>query len=59
LPKAEDSRNISTIEPGRLDLILHRLEQNFYDQPAASQYIAARLLLDLKTFDEDPSALPH
>jgi hypothetical protein len=59
LPKAEDSRNISTIEPGRLDLILHRLEQNFYDQPPASHHIAARLLFDLNTFDEDPSALPH
>jgi hypothetical protein len=59
LPKAEDSRNVSTIEPGRLDLILHRLEQNFYDQPPVSQHIAARVLFDLKTFDEDPSALPH
>jgi hypothetical protein len=59
LPKAEDSRNVSTIEPGRLDLILHRLEQNFYDQLPVSQHIAARLLFDLNTLDEDPSALPH
>lgn len=59
LPKAEDPRSVCTIEPDRLDLILHRLQQNFYDQPPASHRIAAAVLTDLKTLDEGPSALPH
>ena len=59
LSKAEDPRNVCTIEPSRLDLILHRLQQNFYDQPPASHWIAAAVLTDLKTLDEGPSALPH
>lgn len=59
MPKAEDPRSVCTIEPSRLDLILHRLQQNFYDQPPASHWIAAAVLTDLKTLDEGPSALPH
>jgi hypothetical protein len=59
LPKAEDPRSTSPIEPSRLDLILVRLQQNFYDHPPASQRIAAAVLYDLQTFDESASALPH
>ena len=59
MPKAEDPRSVCTIEPSRLDLILHQLQQNYYDQPPASQWIAAAVLADLKTLDEGPSALPH
>ena len=59
MTKAEEPRSASPVEPGRLDMILDRLQQNFYDQSPASQRIAAAVLRDLKTFDESPSALPH
>ena len=59
MTKAENPRDASIIEPSRLDLILDRLQQNFYDQVPASQRIAAAVLRDLKTLDESPSALPH
>jgi hypothetical protein len=59
LPQPEFSRSAVTIEPSRLDEILHRLQQNFYDQPTASAQIAAAVLPDLKTLDEGASVLPH
>jgi hypothetical protein len=59
LPHPEDPRTAVTIEPSRLDEILHRLQQNFYDEPFASDRIAAAVWADLKTFDESASALPH
>jgi hypothetical protein len=59
LPHPEDPRTAVTIEPSRLDEILHRLEQSFYDEVSASDRIAAAVWADLKTFDESASALPH
>ena len=59
MPHPEDPRTAVTIEPSRLDEILHRLEQSFYDEPPASDRIAAAVWADLKTFDESASALPH
>lgn len=59
MTKAEDPRSASPFEPSRLDVILDRLQRNFYDHAPASQRIAAAVLRDLKTFDESPSALPH
>ena len=59
MPHPEDPRTAVTIEPSRLDEILHRLQQNFYDETSASDRIAAAVWADLKTFDESASALPH
>jgi hypothetical protein len=59
LPHPKDPRTAVTIEPSRLDEILHRLQQNFYDEPSVSDRIAAAVWADLKTFDESASALPH
>jgi hypothetical protein len=59
LPHPEDPRTIVTIEPSRLDEILHRLQQSFYDEPSASHRIAAAVWADLKTLDESAPALPH
>jgi hypothetical protein len=59
LPHPEDPRTAVTIEPSRLDEILHRLERSFYDELSASDRIAAAVWADLKTFDESASALPH
>lgn len=57
--KPEDPCTATTIEPSRLEAILYRLQQNFYDQGPASERIAAAVLADLKTLDESPPALPH
>ncbi|HET6778711.1 MAG TPA: hypothetical protein VFH26_07460 [Gemmatimonadales bacterium] len=59
MPHPEDPRSPGIIEPSRLDEILHRLEQKFYDTPSASVRIAAGVWADLKTLDESASALPH
>ena len=59
MPHSEDPHTAVTIEPSRLDEILHRIQQNFYDEPSASDRIAAAVWADLKTFDESASALPH
>jgi hypothetical protein len=59
LPHPEDPRTAVTIEPSRLDEILHRLQQNFYDEPSALNRIAARVWNDLTTLDESAPALPH
>lgn len=59
MPHPEDPRTAVTIEPSRLDEILHRLERSFYDELSASDRIAAAVWADLKTFDESASALPH
>ena len=58
LQKPEDSRTATAVEPCRLELILHRLQQNFYDQAPALGRIAAAVLVDLKTLDEG-SPFPH
>jgi hypothetical protein len=58
LPNAEDSHRTSTVEPAQLELMLRRLQQNFYDQPPASERIAAAVLRDLQTLDESSPALP-
>jgi hypothetical protein len=59
LPHPEDPCSAATIEPSRLDEILHRLEQNFYDEPSVSYRIAAAVWSDLKTLDESAPAFPH
>ena len=59
MPHPEDPHTAVTIEPSRLDEILHRLQQNFYDDTSASNRIAAAVWADLKTFDESASGLPH
>ena len=59
MPHPEDPRTAVTIEPSRLDEILHRFQQNFYDEPSASDRIAVAVWTDLKTLDESAPALPH
>ena len=49
----------ATIEPDRLEVILQRLQLNFYGEPAASTQIAAAVLPDLMNLDESSPALPH
>jgi hypothetical protein len=49
----------ATIEPSRLEVILHRLQRHYYDEATASERIAAAVLLDLKSLDESSSELPH
>lgn len=48
-----------TVEPVRLQLILQRLQDNFYDGTPAAEQIAAAVLVDLKQLDESPPALPN
>ena len=59
MPKAEEHRPATTIEPSRLRLILQRLQDKFYDEAPASDRIAAAVLPDLNHLDESPTALPH
>lgn len=58
MQKPENSRAATAVDPCRLELILHRLQQNFYDQAPALGLIAAAVLVDLKTIDEG-SPFPH
>jgi hypothetical protein len=48
-----------TLEPGRLRVVLQRLEERFYDEASALDRIAAAVLADVKDFDESSAALPH
>lgn len=57
LPNAEDPCTAATVDSARRDLILDRLQQNFYDQIPQSERIAAAVLRDLKTLDESSPAL--
>jgi hypothetical protein len=59
LPSSEHPWTVSSIESSRLDLILHRLQQNFYEQAPAADRVAAAVLAELKTLDESSPALPH
>ena len=58
MSNAENLHNTSPLEPARLQLMLQRLQQNFYDQTPASERIAAAVLHDLQTLDESSPALP-
>lgn len=60
MPNSQKHRTATaTVEPGRLRLILQRLQDRFYDSQAASERIAAAVLTDVKDLDESPPALPH
>ncbi len=59
MPKPGEHRSAMTFEPTRLRLITERLQQKFYDEPPASERIAAAVLADLKHLDESSPALPH
>jgi hypothetical protein len=59
LPKPEEHRAATTIEPTRLRLILQRVQDKFYDEATPAERIAAAVLVDLKHLDESPPALPH
>jgi hypothetical protein len=49
----------STVDPRRLELILQRLRAEFYDDPPASERIAASVLAELNDLKESPPALPR
>jgi hypothetical protein len=58
LPKRDDPCT-ATIERHRLDVILQRLQHNFYAEAEASTQIAAAVLPDLMNLDESSQALPQ
>ena len=59
MPNSEGHRRSTTLEPGRLRVILQRLGDNFYDEAPASDRIAAGVLTDVKDLDESSAALPR
>ena len=59
MPNSEGQRSSTTLEPDRLQVILQRLEDEFYDEAPASDRIAAGVLADVKDLDESCAALPH
>jgi hypothetical protein len=59
LSNSEEHTAPVALEPARLRSISQRLQQGFYDEAAASERIAAAVLLELKHLDESSPALPH
>ena len=59
MPNSEGHRGTTTLEPGRLRVIRHRLEGKFYEEAPALDRIATGVLADLKHLDESSAALPH
>ena len=60
MPNPEEQRgSVALVEPGRLRLILQRLQNDFYTVPPASERIAASVLAELNAPKQGPPALPH
>ncbi|MEO8090266.1 MAG: hypothetical protein ABI703_08215 [Gemmatimonadales bacterium] len=59
MPNSEGDRGTTTLEPGRLRVIRHRLESKFYDEALALDRIVAGVLADLEHLDEGSATLPH
>lgn len=60
MPKPHKHRTTpAPVEPNRVQLILQRLQEGFYDSEPASDRLAAAVLADLKDLDKNPSVLPH
>ena len=59
MPNPEEQRGSVPVEPGRLRVILQRLQNDFYAVPPASERIAASVLAELDAPKQGPSALPH
>jgi hypothetical protein len=59
VPNSEGNRGTTTLEPGRLRVIRHRLESKFYDEAPALDRIAVGVLADLRHLDESSETLPH
>jgi hypothetical protein len=59
VPNLEGQSSSTTLEPGRLRVILQRLDEKFYDAAPASDRIAAGVLADVKDLDESSAALPR
>jgi hypothetical protein len=59
VPNLEGQSSSTTLEPGRLRVILQRLDEKFYDEAPASDRIAAGVLADVKDLDESSAALPR
>jgi hypothetical protein len=59
VPNPEEQRGSAPVEPGRLRLILQRLQNDFYTVPPASERIAASVLAELNAPKQGPPALPH
>jgi hypothetical protein len=59
VPNPDQHRGSTPVEPGRLRLILQRLQDDFYAVPPASERIAASVLAELNDLKQGPPALPH
>jgi hypothetical protein len=59
VPHPDYNRLPQSVEPGRLRLILQRLQGEFYEVPPASERIAASVMAALKDLEESPPALPR
>ena len=59
VPHSDQHRLTSTVDPRRLELIQQRMRSNFYDEPPASERIAASVLAELNDLKEGPPALPR
>jgi hypothetical protein len=58
VPKSDDSPAPVRLEPSRRQLILERLQNNFYAEAVPSERIATAVLAALRDFDKG-SAFPH
>jgi hypothetical protein len=59
VPNPDEHRPTSTVEPSRLQMILQRLGNDFYDVPPASERIAASVWTELNDPEESSPALPR
>jgi hypothetical protein len=59
VPNPDQYRTTGIVEPSRLQLILRRLRNDFYDVPPASERVAASVLADLKDLEESPPSFPY
>jgi hypothetical protein len=59
VPNPDQHRGSTPVEPGRLRLILQRLQDGFYAVPPASERIAASVLTELNDLKQSPPALPR
>jgi hypothetical protein len=59
VPNPDQHPTTAPVDPGRLRLILHRLQNDYYAVPPASEQIAASVLAELNDVKEGPPALPY
>jgi hypothetical protein len=59
VPNPDQHHGTTPVEPGRLRLILQRLQNDFYAVPPASEQIATSVLAELNDPKQGPPALPY